>query len=283
MTLSNHQLFLGSLSIWLSSCSVYRPTIPLLPAIRQAQEVEVKIAADAVNDNGPTFGAASIAYSPVRHLLLLAGGAGSFRSPQQGGYAYLQRHVEAGVGSYLPLRNDHVLSTQIGVATGISSNLRTEGVGFIGYHKELEETHVNFRRLQAQVGWQHYYTLQSGIAMNMEALYRFSRVFYKQYCVVSIDQNTTPLDESETEYFAIPAINRQEVMVQINLGLVKHPSWQIHLALGSSTSANRQDQPSIGYNQAIGKANLEWEGTWLGEIGLNFYPHNFRKGSKWPK
>ena len=231
MTTKFYSLLLGSLLTCLSSCSVYRPTVPLLPAIRQAHELEVKVAADDISDDGPVYGAASVAYSPVRHLLLTAGGAGSARAPQRGGYKGLQRHVEAGIGGYLPLRND-VLSTQVGIATGNSSDLRTAGVGFLGYYTALQQTHVDFRRWQAQVGWQHYYALSSGIVLNAGVLYRFFRIFYQQYRVISINQNSSVPGEPETEYFSIPTLNRHEVLTQLNLGLAKHPAWQIHLGFG---------------------------------------------------
>ena len=280
-----YPLLLGSSLICLSSCSVYRPTVPLLPAIRQAHDLEVKVAADVVNDEGPILGAASVAYSPVRHLLLMAGGAGSRRSPRQGGYDGLQRHVEAGIGSYRPLRNGNVLSTQVGLATGNSFGQSIKGVGFLNVLlpsgiTELQETHVSFRRWQAQVGWQHYHPVHNGMTINSGILYRFSRVFYKQYRVISTEQYMGVSDEPEIEYFPISPLNRHDIMLQLNLGLVRHPTWQIHMALGGSTGGARQEQPNSSYYPAIGKANTERTGTYIGEIGLNFYPRNFHKKSK---
>ena len=39
----------------------------------------------------------------------------------------------------------------------------------------------------------------------------------------------------------------------------------------------------VGYDPSIAKANIEREGTYISEIGLNFYPRHFRKKSKQPE
>ncbi|WP_188814070.1 hypothetical protein [Hymenobacter cavernae] len=268
----------GPIALILSACSVYRPSIPQLPAIRAAHQAEVKAGVDA---NG--FMGLGAAYSPVKYVLVTAAGSSSWHSPNAENRSgqTMQRQGQISAGAYLPLGSRNVVSVTAGTGMAHSFDTKTEiDNGFLStfpsYRKEVALIHAHTRQKFLQVGWQYdatrsYATCHFGVA------YRIGSTTYSGYDVgEEVYSREDKLLSRQDVSYALPNVMRQDVWAQFSLGSNALPALLLQFGLGVSVAPS----PSRWQNDFSPLARsikAEHESTGLGQASLVFYPHLLRK------
>ncbi|HEX8351091.1 MAG TPA: hypothetical protein VF598_14100, partial [Hymenobacter sp.] len=271
---------IGGVTLTGSACSVYRPAILQLPAIRAAHEAEVNAGVDL---NG--FIGINGAYSPVKHLLITAAGSGSWHAPTTSNRhrQALQRQGQIGLGAYFPIDERNVLSVIVGAgkAHSFDSEYQADiGLGrtFPSTHQEDYLIHAYTQQKFLQTGWQtnasgRYTTCQFGFA------YRLGFLQYKRYQVIDeIRSREGELLSREEVSYSLPSYLRHDVWAQLQLGSNNFPAVQFRLGLGSSasTTPNGWQNPT---KSLIHHTEVESQGIFLGQASLVFYPHLLKKKS----
>ena len=268
----------GFTALALSACSVYRPTIPALPAIQAAHEAEVKAGVDL---NG--FMGFTAAYSPVKYLLVSTAASASWHSPnvEDASRQAVQRQGEVSAGAYVPLGSRTVISVQGGVGKAHSFDSQSSvDTGFLStfpsYRKNVDLIHARTQTTFLQAGWQRDLT-QKHIIGRMGVGYRLGRQAYRQYTVTTEEYNRNgDLLARENLAYPLPTLMRHDILAQFNFGTKLFPALQLQLGMGLSFVPNmnrwNEDYSDLGW-----RVRSECSGTYLGQASLAFYPHLLRK------
>jgi hypothetical protein len=232
-------------ALGLTGCTVYTPLQPALPTIRQAGQVELRAAIQ------PSLrGEASVAYSPIKHVVLTA--AGSWR-PQLSVYdtsLYKARRSEVGIGTYWPLNSVWTLSALGGYGWG-RTNLRLSEVGIIWNFSTNYFARYQTRFGQFSLSRQLYpFTASFG--------YRLTRVTFQELRTRDYD---LPLDP---QWRHEPFLS-----LRVDLGADKTTTrWQTELSGAVSLPQSGGVNPQNGYNPVAFRAGLNRRASLLVGVGV---------------
>ena len=200
------------------SCTVYapiQPTMPLITAVGQAE------AAANIQPNGRVE--ASVAYSPISHLLLTAGGT---VCPKLGTNNFLvTRQYELGVGGYLPLGSSWLVNGLGGYGQAVNTRRYEELFG------GNNEYHARYNKLFAQVGVAHMRSSKS-----IGLTYRLTQVYFST--IIDPQLGDLPL----------PQMLRHEALFFVRNTWSEHWDSQVAMGMSVSSTQKRDDEPSSSSN-----------------------------------
>jgi hypothetical protein len=226
-----------------SGCALYVPTLTPAPLVQQRGQVEAGMAFHPLNQ-----GEAYIAYSPVKHLLVVVNGSKRWNL-LNGNYNRQATQGDVGLGWYYSTLADNrwYVGGLIGYG-GARSMSRAFGPG-----TPLKEYQARYSRAYGQV-----WLMRQDDAFKYGAVLRVTGVRYSQ-----LEFNGQPLQESVPDFYVAPALLMRWGRGAIQGGL----QAGISAPLGASFS---------------GKDTDVYASELVGGIGVVFYPHLLRKHSVAP-
>jgi hypothetical protein len=235
-------------------CTVYAPMQPTMPLVQKARQAEITASVQPIGRVEAT-----LAYAPVSHLLLTAGGT---LSPKLSSRNFLvSRQYELGLGGYLPLGDSWLLNGLVGFGQAVN-NRGYYDLAII-FSSTYSEYNARYSKLFTQVGianvqprssigftyrlTQVYFASLTDTRLGPLPLSRMLRhealLFGRHYwargerwesiCTMGFSVSSTPKLDTSQGY---PGYGAAEYQANRNLlpafyaslGVVYHPDWGVH-------------------------------------------------------
>ncbi|WP_400192184.1 hypothetical protein [Hymenobacter sp. B81] len=244
------RLLLPALPVLLSACSVYAPMQPAAPLLTDRGQAEV---AAHVHLNGQVVGSA--AYSPVKHVLVLAGGA--FKADGRDTTYARNQQLEGGLGFYLTPTPHLVLSGLGGYGQARSARGFADAPLF--GTSELMHYTSRYHKVfgQASAVWEWDYVA-------LGAVYRLTQARFDELLV-----NGQPVP--------LRHLTRHEPTLLMRFGFMptREQSWlQFQTAFGASWGAGYTDEQLLRQPSTVRYVR---QSALLATVGVVFYPHRLPK------
>ncbi|WP_223651049.1 hypothetical protein [Hymenobacter psoromatis] len=238
-----------------TGCTVYAPMQPLMPLVRQRGQLEAGASTQFTGRVEATG-----AYSPVRRVVLTAGGT---LAPKLGDrYFLVTRQYEVGAGLYQPLGPRWLLSGLAGYGQAYCRRGYVDlGIFGPGVYSEYEAAYAK------RFG-------QLGIAYGED-----SRAISLTYRLVRI--NFDYLRDADYGPLPLPAMTRHELALSNRLGFGARPTprWLLTSAVGLSLSgtARLDDTGTSSPYHVVYEANRNLLPAFFMSLGVVFRPARTRQ------
>lgn len=232
----------------LASCSVYAPLQTSAPLVHDKGEAEV---AGSAYLSGRLEG--SVAYSPLKHVLVRA--AGGFRPSSADSTYFRIRQFEAGVGSYRYLREQWLVGGMVGYGQGSSARRWRDGFEAIWRDSVLaNEFKARFHKLFAEA-----YVANDAGWTTFGAACRLSQV---RFADLTNRGQPVPLRR----------MTRLEPMLFVRIGGQGRLPW-----LQGQIATSLSIAPDGRYCSPNDDIRATKEGRLYTTVGVVIYPHLFRE------